>query len=54
MYAPVVLRFLTYGVEVSELSRAYMTSLLAGPQINDWMEKARQEEEIIESEEAGV
>ena len=31
MYAPIVTRFRTYGVEVDPLSRAYMDAVLSDP-----------------------
>lgn len=53
MYAPVVMRFATYNVVVSETSKAYMTYLRAHPKIQLWMEQARAEIETIASEEVG-
>ena len=43
MYAPVVSRFTTYGVEVSPQVRAYMERMMALPAMQDWG-KASQEE----------
>lgn len=36
MYAPVVSRFTTYGVEVSPRVRAYMEKMMALPAMQDW------------------
>jgi glutathione S-transferase len=53
MYAPVVTRFHTYGVETDSVAAAYMQTLLAGAAVKRWYEAARQETEVIESEEVG-
>jgi glutathione S-transferase len=44
MYAPVVLRFRTYDVEVN---RKYMDAVLALPAMKDWIEAAEREPESI-------
>jgi len=54
MFAPVVLRFVTYGVEVSEASQRYMESVLSHPALKAWLEEALKETEIVEEDEAGV
>ncbi len=54
MFAPVVFRFNTYGVIVSESSLQYMNNLLAHPKVQLWLEQARAESETIESEEVGM
>jgi glutathione S-transferase len=48
MFAPVVLRFATYQVPVSSLSRAYMQSVFALPPLQDWIAAARRESEVLE------
>jgi glutathione S-transferase len=53
MFAPVVFRFATYNVAVSEISKAYMKNLLVHPKIQLWLEQAKAEIETIESEEVG-
>ncbi len=53
MFAPVVMRFNTYGVAVSESSKEYMETMLLQPKIQLWMEQAAAEEEIIVEEEVG-
>jgi glutathione S-transferase len=45
MYAPVVLRFRTYEVQVS--NRAYMEAVLALPAMNEWIAAAEREVESI-------
>ncbi len=54
MYAPIVMRFLTYDIEVSENSRAYMQSLLTHSSIQSWINDAKAETETIDSEEIGL
>lgn len=41
MYAPIVTRFRTYGVEVDPASRAYMDTVLADPDFQAWEAQAR-------------
>lgn len=53
MFAPVVFRFATYNVAVSESSGKYMESVLANPKTQLWLEQAKKEVETIESEEVG-
>ncbi|MDH4192065.1 MAG: glutathione S-transferase family protein [Betaproteobacteria bacterium] len=48
MYAPVVLRFRTYAVELPEACRAYAEFMLALPAMQDWIEAAHRETETIE------
>ncbi len=43
MYAPVVTRFVTYGVEVDEVCRAYMNATLALPAMAEWCQAAADE-----------
>jgi glutathione S-transferase len=45
MYAPVVLRFRTYDVEVS--NRAYYEAMLALPAMKEWIAAAEREQESI-------
>jgi len=46
MYAPVVLRFLTYGVEISIGAQAYMNSILENRNIMAWVSAARKEPDV--------
>ena len=53
MYAPVVFRFQTYGVDISTDSRAYMTEILDNQHIINWLAAARQESETLPEGEVG-
>jgi hypothetical protein len=48
MYSSVVLRFNTYGAELSPVSAAYMASTLADPPLVEWLQAAEAESERIE------
>jgi glutathione S-transferase len=54
MYAPVVLRFRTYGVPCGAVESAYMTATLAHPPLRAWIAAAERETEIVEINEAGM
>ncbi|AAN53099.1 glutathione S-transferase family protein [Shewanella oneidensis MR-1] len=54
MFAPVVMRFFTYEIEVSQASRAYMEYIMSQPQMQAWITAAKAETEIVEADEAGV
>lgn len=41
MYAPVVSRFHTYGIEPDPVSNAYISAILADPDFNAWVEQAK-------------
>jgi glutathione S-transferase len=43
MYAPVVSRFLTYGVETSGPVKAYMDRVIALPAMQEWRKAAQAE-----------
>ncbi len=43
MYAPVVSRFLTYGIDVSAPVKAYMTRIMALPAMQEWWKAAQAE-----------
>lgn len=47
MYAPVVLRFLTYGVEVNAVEQAYMDAVLALPAMQEWVQAGLAETEAM-------
>ncbi|MGK0296916.1 MAG: glutathione S-transferase [Gammaproteobacteria bacterium] len=49
MYAPVVLRFSSYGIDVGDSSREYMEHILGLDAIKEWMKDASEEKEIIKS-----
>ena len=47
MYAPVVLRFRTYAVELPPTCRAYADAVLALPALGEWIEAAERETESL-------
>ena len=47
MYAPVALRFRSYGVEVDETARAWTTALLGLPALQEWLQAAETEPEAL-------
>src|SRR5579863_7965651 len=53
MYAPVVLRFNTYGARISETARWYMAAALEDAPMQDWLQGAKHEPWIIAAEEVG-
>jgi glutathione S-transferase len=53
MYAPVVLRFNTYGASVSETARWYMATVLEDAALQEWIKAAREEPWTIDSDEVG-
>jgi glutathione S-transferase len=53
MYAPVVLRFKTYGAHISDTARWYMASVLEDATLQEWLQAAKQEPWTIASEEVG-
>lgn len=53
MYAPVVLRFRTYGAQLREPSRAYVSTVLEDTHLRDWLQAAHAESWIIEASELG-
>lgn len=54
MFAPVVSRFATYAIEVSDTSQAYMAKILTLPSMQRWYTDAEQEPHIIAACEAGT
>lgn len=53
MYAPVVLRFRTYGVDLPQSAHGYADRVLASKAIQRWLAAAESETEVLEAEEAG-
>jgi glutathione S-transferase len=51
MYAPVVSRFHTYGIEVGGASRAYMAAVMALPAWAEWRRAALQEPWVLPEDE---
>jgi glutathione S-transferase len=47
MYAPVVLRFRTYEVELPPVCRAYADAMLALPPLQEWIRDAERETESL-------
>lgn len=48
MYAPVVLRFKSYLIEMDEIETEYMQSMLSLDSLKEWIDAALVEEEVIE------
>ena len=48
MYAPVVTRFVSYGIHVDSFSEHYMQAVLALPAMQDWIHDALHETETIQ------
>jgi glutathione S-transferase len=53
MFAPVVMRFETYGAELSAPARRYRDTVLGNACVQNWIEAALKETEIIPEDEAG-
>lgn len=53
MYAPVVLRFNTYGAQLSETARWYMAAVIEHPALQEWVRAAKEEPWTVDSEEIG-
>lgn len=52
-YAPVVMRFKTYGIALSELAAQYQNFFLEDVTLNQWAESSRAETETLPEEEVG-
>lgn len=52
-FAPVVFRFMTYGVEMNGLAKEYHQTMLDHPAMQAWLEDALKETDIVEEDEAG-
>ena len=52
MYAPVVTRFITYGVPVPNFAGVYMKAVLSHPHVAEWIDKAQDEPWVIEQYES--
>ncbi len=53
MYAPVVLRFNTYGARVSQTARWYMASVLEDGALQEWVQAAQRETWTVSADEVG-
>jgi glutathione S-transferase len=51
MYAPVVSRFHTYGISVSDGARAYMAAMMALPAWGEWLSAALKEPWVLQEDE---
>jgi len=54
MYAPVVLRFRTYGARVSPVAQAYMETVIGDPAMQEWLAAAAAEPWVVAADEAGA
>ena len=54
MYAPVALRFRTYGVELPAIASDYAATVANDAIVGEWVALAREETEVIEAEERGT
>ena len=48
MYAPIVLRFKSYGIKVGDVEREYMDNIFSIPSLKNWISEGIQEKEIID------
>jgi len=53
MFAPIVMRFKTYGIELSELSQRYMAAMLQNPALLAWADDAGKESQRLPDFEIG-
>jgi glutathione S-transferase len=53
MFAPVVLRFRTYGINLPDSAAAYAKRVLESPSMQEWLAAAETEVEVIENDETG-
>lgn len=53
MYAPIALRFETYGIPLSDSAAHYQRKVLNSPAIQRWLAEASQENDIVPEDEAG-
>jgi glutathione S-transferase len=51
MFAPVVMRFRTYGVALDAESQKYCAAVLAAPGVRAWIDEALKEKEIVAEDE---
>ncbi len=54
MYAPVVLRFASYGIVVPPASAGFMDTMMAMPPMLDWLQQASAESEVVAADEVGI
>lgn len=51
MFAPVVARFITYGIAVSDTAKAYMDAVRTQPYVEEWYAEAATESQIVHQDE---
>ena len=54
MYAPMAMRFLTYGITLSAASNKYIETLQQNPAVKQWLKEAQKEKERLPEYEIGV
>jgi len=54
MFAPVAMRFITYGVELTEDAQAYVDRISNLSSMRKWVASALQETEVVAVDEAGI
>jgi glutathione S-transferase len=54
MYAPVVTRFINYGVQVPPFAALYMKAVLSHDHVQEWIDKAQDEPWVIEQYESAA
>lgn len=54
MFAPVVIRFRSYGISIPDDIRPYYDQVLSDPDVRTWLEGAREETWIVDADEAGI
>ena len=54
MFAPVALRFRTYGLPLSSLATRYYDTMLADPHLLEWIADSCRDTQVIPHDEAGV
>ena len=47
MYAPIVMRFVTYGIQVDSASKGFMDAVLSLPATKEWLAGAKAETEVL-------
>ncbi|WP_020406058.1 glutathione S-transferase family protein [Hahella ganghwensis] len=54
MFAPVVFRFNSYNIQLSELSHRYVQQQMEDKYMQEWLKASKEEAETIENEEVGL
>lgn len=54
MYAPVALRFLTYGIDMPDIVYNYVETVRHDGDVSEWIRAACEEVEVVEADEAGI